>query len=188
MGARLYAPARDLISIIEEENLSADAEPAVERRRPSAHVRNRPVVLPLEPAIQVADGLESMRCRFQSLVDIGGAMRRGQEHVVLGMKEGTVPQRRGAERPALSCVRVSVEQHQRHLRRAALADCDAVLVRQQRQSLTQPQAHRANMSGHIGLTRDPERGAGSRHRHRAAPERAGDEDLGGGPPGSDHCP
>jgi len=27
---------RDLISIIQEENLSADAEPAVERRRPSA--------------------------------------------------------------------------------------------------------------------------------------------------------
>ena len=30
-----------------------------------------------------------MRCRFQSLVDIGGTMRRGQEHVVPGMKEAT---------------------------------------------------------------------------------------------------
>jgi hypothetical protein len=40
-----------------------------------------------ESHFQVADGLEAMRGRLQRLVDIGCAMRRGQEHVVLGMKE-----------------------------------------------------------------------------------------------------
>ena len=40
--------------------------------------------------IQLADGPESLLCRFQRLVDIGGTMRRGQEHVVLGMEEGAV--------------------------------------------------------------------------------------------------
>ena len=38
----------------------------------------------LSRVIQVADGLESMRCHFQRCVDIGGTMRRGQEHVVPG--------------------------------------------------------------------------------------------------------
>ena len=42
---------------------------------PARHVRNRPVVLPLEPAIQVADGLEAVRGRFQRRIDIGGLMR-----------------------------------------------------------------------------------------------------------------
>src|SRR5690349_24909129 len=36
------------------------------------------------------------------------------------------------------------------------------------------------MPGHVGLARDLERGACRRHRDRAAPERSGDEDFGGG--------
>ena len=36
------------------------------------------------------------------------------------------------------------------------------------------------MPGHVGLARDPKRGARGRHRDRAAPERAGDEDFCGG--------
>ena len=39
---------------------------------------------------QIVDGLEAMRSRLQRLVDIGGAMRQGQEHIVLGMKECAV--------------------------------------------------------------------------------------------------
>lgn len=42
------------------------------------------------PAVQVTDGPEPMRCRFQSLIDIGGLMCRGQEHVVLRMKKGAM--------------------------------------------------------------------------------------------------
>jgi hypothetical protein len=39
---------------------------------------------------QFANGLETVRSRLQRLVDIGGAMRGGQEHIVLGMKECAV--------------------------------------------------------------------------------------------------
>jgi hypothetical protein len=39
---------------------------------------------------QSANGLETVRSRLQRLVDIGGAMRGGQEHIVLGMKECAV--------------------------------------------------------------------------------------------------
>ena len=37
--------------------------------------------------VELADGLEAVRGRLQRLVDISWAMRRGQEHIVLGMKE-----------------------------------------------------------------------------------------------------
>ena len=36
---------------------------------------------------QLADGLETVRSCLQRLVDIGRAMRQGQEHIVLGMEE-----------------------------------------------------------------------------------------------------
>jgi hypothetical protein len=39
---------------------------------------------------EFADGLEAVRSRLQRLVDIGWAMRCGQEHIVLGMKERAV--------------------------------------------------------------------------------------------------
>jgi hypothetical protein len=39
---------------------------------------------------QFTDGLETVRGRLQRLVDIGWAMRQGQEHIVLGMKERAV--------------------------------------------------------------------------------------------------
>lgn len=39
---------------------------------------------------QRTDGLEAVRGRLQRLVNIGGAMRRRQKHVVLGMKERPV--------------------------------------------------------------------------------------------------
>jgi len=39
---------------------------------------------------QLADGLETMQSRLQRLVDIGWAMRQGQKHIVLGMKERAV--------------------------------------------------------------------------------------------------
>lgn len=42
---------------------------------------------------QLAHGLEAMRCRFERLVDVGGTVRRRQEHVVLGVEESAVPQR-----------------------------------------------------------------------------------------------
>jgi hypothetical protein len=40
--------------------------------------------------IQFVDGLEAVRRRLQRLVDIGWAVRRGQEHIVLGVKERAV--------------------------------------------------------------------------------------------------
>jgi len=36
---------------------------------------------------QFTDGLEAVQGRLQRLVDIGWAMRQGQEHIALGMKE-----------------------------------------------------------------------------------------------------
>jgi hypothetical protein len=39
---------------------------------------------------QFANGLETVRSRLQRLVDIGWAMRQGQEHIVLGVKECAV--------------------------------------------------------------------------------------------------
>ena len=53
-------------------------------------------------------------------------------------------------------------------------------ARQRRQPFAQPQPHGADMAGHVGLARDPQRRARRRHRHRAAPERPRDEHLGGG--------
>ena len=37
-----------------------------------------------------ADGFEAVRSRLQRLVDIRWAMRQGQEHIVLGVKERAV--------------------------------------------------------------------------------------------------
>src|SRR5437667_3096236 len=46
--------------------------------------------LSIGSGFQFADGLEAVRRRLQRAVDIGWAMRRGQEHIVLGMKERAV--------------------------------------------------------------------------------------------------
>jgi hypothetical protein len=46
--------------------------------------------LSIGSCFQFADGLEALRRRLQRLVDIGWAMRQGQEHIVLGMKERAV--------------------------------------------------------------------------------------------------
>jgi|EndMetStandDraft_4_1072995.scaffolds.fasta_scaffold94882_2 hypothetical protein len=37
--------------------------------------------------LELADSLETVRGGLQRLIDIGRAMRQGQKHIVLGMKE-----------------------------------------------------------------------------------------------------
>ncbi len=59
-------------------------------------------------------------------IDVGGRVGRAQEHGVGGVHVDAALQRLAAEQPALLAVGIVVEQDDRHLRRAALLQLDAV--------------------------------------------------------------
>src|SRR5690349_22014638 len=86
--------------------------------------------LAIAAGVELANRPEAVRCRFERRIDVGSLMRRRQEHVVLRMKERAVTQGGRAERPSLAKFGIAVEQHQRHLRRTALADRDPLARRE----------------------------------------------------------